>query len=69
MVKSKNKNKTASLDDCCVQVTNGSDTRNQEFDGTAHLRRMYDESHIPYRIKKNEEGKWCLYLTPNKSKG
>lgn len=64
MVESKNKDKTASLDDFCVQVTNGSDTRGEELDGTAHLRRMYDESSRPYRIKKNEEGKWCLYLTP-----
>jgi len=68
MVESKNKNKTVSLDDCCVQVTNGSDTKEEEFDGTAHLRRMYDEGHIPYIIKKDKEGKWCLYTTPNKPK-
>ena len=63
------KNKTASLDDCCIQVTKGSDTRGEEVDGTAHFRGIYDKSNVPYIIKKNKEGKWCLYTTPNKSKG
>jgi len=61
--------KTSSLDDCCVQVTNGSDTREKEWIETANLRKGYDERHIPYRIKKNKNEGWCLYTTPNKPKG
>ena len=38
--------KTGSLDDCCIQVTKGSDTRGEEVDGTAHFRGIYDKSNV-----------------------